>query len=489
MLVRHSACRFSTPSSWISRLSPATTTMPLRAKVTNRAFTASATNMKGVSKGAPTPAQDDVLFGSLYGVRLIELNRPEKLNALNWSMVNKITPRLQEYKKSQLANVIMVAGAGQKAMCAGGDVASLAEQNRTREDGPKRSSEFFAEEYKLDHLIATYTKPFISVMDGITMGGGVGLSAHAPFRIATERTVFAMPETNIGFFPDVGASFFLPRLDGELGTYLALTSERLNGPQVLFAGIATHYLDSSVLGNLTQRLSELVFQDYATLPERLDLVNSTIAEFSTGLPVSTEVKLGGSKREAIDRCFGHNTVEGIIEALKQENTPWATRTLETLAQRSPTSLKVALRQMRVGKKWSIAEAFQREAHIASQFMRHPDFNEGVGALLVDKRAPTWQPASLEEVTTDMVDRFFTLPEGESRLELPSEGDYNEYPHHYGLPTEAAIRMFVRGASSAKDDPIEHFVGLTGDKPGVREKVDEVLKRKAHKSRDGVWLWK
>ncbi|RAH46407.1 mitochondrial 37S ribosomal protein mS47 [Aspergillus brunneoviolaceus CBS 621.78] len=484
MLVRHSACRFSTPSSWISRLSPATT-MPLRAKVTNRAFTASATNMKS----APTPAEDDVLFSSLYGVRLIELNRPEKLNALNRSMVDKITPRLEEYKKSQLANVIMVAGAGDKAMCAGGDVVDLAEQNRESEDGPERSSEFFASEYKLDHLIATYPKPFISVMDGITMGGGVGLSAHAPFRIATERTIFAMPETNIGFFPDVGASFFLPRLDGELGTYLALTSEQLRGPQVLFAGIATHYLHSSMLGKLTQRLSELVFQDYATLPERLDLVNSTIAEFSTGLPESTTVDLGGAKREAIDRCFGHNTVEGIIEALQQANTSWAEQTLKTLAKRSPTSLKVALRQMRVGKQWSISEAFQREAHIASQFMRHPDFNEGVRALLVRKRKPMWQPASLEEVTTDMVDRFFTLPEGESRLELLSEHDYNDYPYNYGLPTEASIRRYVRGELSKKDDPIEHFVGLTGGKPGVREKVTEVLQRKAQRSKDGVWLWK
>ena len=182
-----------------------------------------------------------------------------------------------------MANVILISGAGSKAFCAGGDVAELAKQNATAE-GQKQSSDYFGLEYQLDHLIATYSKPYIAIMDGITMGGGVGLSVHAPFRIATEKTVFAMPETTIGFFPDVGGSFFLSRLDGEIGNYLSLTSERLQGVQVLYAGIATHYIDSSVLGLLTTRLGELVFKDYATLPERLELVNSTISEFTSGLP-------------------------------------------------------------------------------------------------------------------------------------------------------------------------------------------------------------
>ncbi|KAF4954838.1 hypothetical protein F66182_18388, partial [Fusarium sp. NRRL 66182] len=165
----------------------------------------------------------------------------------------------------------MISGRGEKALCAGGDVAALAINNKEGPEGVKRSQDYFAQEYQLDHLIATYSKPFVAVMDGITMGGGVGLSVHAPFRIATERTLFAMPETTIGFFPDVGGSFFLPRLDGEIGTYLALTSERLNGVQAFYTGIATHYVDSSVLSNLTNRLAELVFKDYANLQERNDL--------------------------------------------------------------------------------------------------------------------------------------------------------------------------------------------------------------------------
>lgn len=178
----------------------------------------------------------------------------------------------------------MVSGAGPKALCAGGDVAALALQNEEGPEGQQKSSDFFGLEFRIDHLIAGYSKPYVSIMDGITMGGGVGLSVHAPFRIATEKTLFAMPETNIGYFPDVGGSFFLSRLDGQVGTYLALTSERLKGVQAFYSGIATHYIDSSVLGNLTQRLSELTFKDYASLQERMDLVNSTIAEFSTGLP-------------------------------------------------------------------------------------------------------------------------------------------------------------------------------------------------------------
>src|SRR6266487_6143992 len=148
-----------------------------------------------------------------------------------------------------MANVIVIKGAGPRALCAGGDVAQLAEWNKKGKAGLQKSIEYFGLEYKLDHLIATYSKPFVAFMDGITMGGGVGLSVHAPFRIATEKTLFAMPETTIGFFPDVGASFFLPRMPGAVGTYLALTSEKLKGVNVFYSGVATHYLHSTSLPN------------------------------------------------------------------------------------------------------------------------------------------------------------------------------------------------------------------------------------------------
>ncbi|OJD14663.1 hypothetical protein AJ78_05016 [Emergomyces pasteurianus Ep9510] len=461
--------------------------MPLRAKVAAPAWSGLSklsTVAAEIPKELPGDAPDDVLFSSLFGVRTIELNRPKKLNALDGSMARKIVPRLKEWENSQLANIIIISGAGSKAFCAGGDVAALAKQCAEGPEGQKKSTEYFALEYKLDHLIATYSKPYISIMDGFTMGGGVGLSVHAPFRIATERTVFAMPETTIGFFPDVGGSFFLPRLDGELGTYLALTSERLSGVQTLYAGVATHYLHSSILANLTGRLSELVFKDTASLGERLDLVNSTISEFSTGLPSQEEEPIfpSSSIRESIDRCFSADTMEEILRRLQREevNKDWAAKTLKTLASRSPTSLKVTLRQLRIGRTWSIAETFQREEKIAAKFMAHPDFVEGVTARLVNKPAtePAWKPAKLEEVTDEAVHEFFRIQPGESRMPLLNvDADYMEYPHkRFALPSEKEILEFARsrqGSTTAVDE----FVSLRGHKDGVREKYLEVVKRK------------
>lgn len=391
----------------------------------------------------------------------------------------------------------MVSGAGSKAFCAGGDVAELAQQNKQGPEGQLKSKNFFGQEYQLDHYIATYKKPYIAIMDGITMGGGVGLSVHAPIRIATENTLFAMPETTIGFFPDVGGSFFLPRLDGEIGTYLALTSERLSGVQALYSGIATHYIHSSALGNMTQRLSELVFQDYVRYEKRLDIINETIAEFGTGLPSLEEepIYLAGSLRESIDRCFSHSTVEKIIVALEREevNKEWAAKTLKTLSSRSPISLKVTLRQLRVGKEWSIGETFQREEQIAGHFMAHPDFVEGVSARLINKPAtkPVWQASSLEDVTDEDVDAFFTIPPGEQRLQLFNTNvDYNTYPHGRGpLPKEKAVQHFVRTAQpDNKEAVVEEFLNRTNKKEGVKEVVSEMLERKTQSSPNGlVWL--
>lgn len=389
----------------------------------------------------------------------------------------------------------MISGAGEKAFCAGGDVASLASQNTQGPEGQQKSKDFFSLEYKLDHLIATYSKPYIAVLDGITMGGGVGLSVHAPFRIATERTLFAMPETTIGFFPDVGGSFFLPRLDGELGTYLALTSERLAGVQAFYAGIATHFIHSSALANLTSRLAELVFKDYASLPERLSLINRTIAEFSTGLP-QEKIMFGGNLRKSIDRCFSKSTVEDILTALEAEteNTEWAQKTIKTLKQRSPTALKVTLRQLRVGREWSISETFQREEKIAARFMEHPDFVEGVTARLVNKppTQPSWQPATLGEVTDQHVDEFFRIPKGEQRLPLLNpEVDYKQYPHRkLALPTENDIKKYVLETGASWTHTINEFEKLWGGKEGVKEKVAEVLDRmttaKSAEDRGRVW---
>ncbi|KMP08886.1 3-hydroxyisobutyryl-CoA hydrolase [Coccidioides immitis H538.4] len=494
LMFLRSSCVRSSPLSWFSRAS--SNTMPLRTKVVNSAFAGQArmaTTAAEIPRELPGDEPDDVVFNNLYGIRSIELNRPRKLNSLNGSMARKIIPRLKEWEKSQLANIIMISGVGEKAFCAGGDVATLASQNTQGKEGQQKSKDFFSLEYKLDHLIATYSKPYIAILDGITMGGGVGLSVHAPFRIATEKTVFAMPETTIGFFPDVGGSFFLPRLDGEIGTYLALTSERLVGVQAFYSGIATHYLHSSSLSNLTARLSELVFKDYAPLKERLALINRTISEFSTGLP-DEKILLGGSLRESIDRCFSKPTVEEIIVALEAEtdNKEWAQKTVETLKARSPTALKVTLRQLRVGRTWSIAETFQREEKIAGRFMEHPDFVEGVTARLINKppTKPNWKPATLEEVTEKDVDEFFRIQPGEQRLPLLNpEGDYKEYPHSiFTLPSEASIREYVRQSAASKTKTIKEFENRHAGKDGVSTKVSEVLDRKTKAIANGGREW-
>lgn len=447
----------------------------------------------------PGDDPDDVLFSSLYGVRTIELNRPKKLNSLNGSMARKILPRLKEWENSQMANVIMITGAGPKAFCAGGDVAELAKQNATKE-GQKKSTDYFALEYTLDHLIATYSKPYVAIMDGITMGGGVGLSVHAPFRIATEKTTFAMPETTIGFFPDVGGGFFLSRMDGWIGTYLALTSERLQGVQTLYAGIATHYLDSSVLQPLTTRLSELNFRDHAPLDERLQLINSTLAEFTTELPDANSYpsaptgNLMGALREAIDRCFRFDSIPEILQALESETksakediASWAQKTVDTMSQRSPTSLKVTLRQLRKGQNWTISQTFMYEHAMAAQFMAHPDFTEGVTARLMNKppTKPNWQPTTLEKVPDESVQEFFTLPEEVEPLELVEttqgrQKDYRDYPWaKYGLPRDADIRRAVEVAGSRDRNAViaqlESNSSWKG-KVGVQEKVDDWLKR-------------
>lgn len=450
-------------------------------------------------KELPGDEAEDVLFDTLYGLRTIELNRPKKLNSLNGSMVRKIVPRMQEWTKSDMANIILLKGAGEKAMCAGGDVAELAKWNSEGPEGQQRSTDYFGLEYKLDHMIATYKKPLVALMDGITMGGGVGLSIHTPLRIATERTVFAMPETTIGFFPDVGASFFLPKMNGAVGTYLALTSDRLKGANVFYAGIATHYIHSTSLPSLEARLAELRFNDYDTLETRLNLIDSTIEEFTTGLPHDEPIQIAGAMREAIDRCFSPNSVPEIIAALEAETgetQEWAQKTLKTLHQRSPTSVYVTLRQMRLGKTWSIKETFQREHQIAAKFMRHPDFTEGVSALLIRKPEPgqprvppKWQPASLEDIkASDNVAEPFFEVEGEKKLGLLSEEDYTSYPHaKFSLPTESQVAQYVRSELKSRKSIVKGFVQARSGKQGIKEVVEEILSRKTT-VQDGKAVW-
>ncbi|KAK0651832.1 3-hydroxyisobutyryl-CoA hydrolase-like protein [Cercophora newfieldiana] len=483
-------CTWSRPS-----IAVAAATMPLRAKIlshpqmSTQASLASPDILKPVEGDEPA----DVVFNSLYGIRSIELNRPKKLNALNGSMIRKIGPRLLEWAKSDMANIIVLKGTGEKAFCAGGDVAALVKWNKEGEEGQKRSTDYFALEYQLDHLIATYEKPVVAMMDGITMGGGVGLSIHAPFRIATERTMFSMPETTIGFFPDVGASFFLPRMAGSLGTYLALTSERVTGADVFYTGLATHYLHSTSLPNLESRLAELRFTDSQDHNERLSIINATIEEFCTGLPYDQPITFGGELRKAIDRCFKFDNIDEIIAGLKEEPSQtkqWAEKTIETLHKRSPTSVHVTLRQMRIGRNWSIAETFRREHQIAAKFMKKHDFNEGVTALLIEKRPAKWDPESLEDIYAEdkISEPYFNVENDPPKLELLSNKNYRKYEHNFGVPTEKDVEEKIAEGTWNKGKLVELFLDKTRAKQGAREVVEEIIARKTVADAQGVLVW-
>ncbi|KAH7152225.1 ClpP/crotonase-like domain-containing protein [Dactylonectria estremocensis] len=443
-------------------------------------------------KEIPGDEPHDVVFESKYGLRTVMLNRPKKLNSLNGSMIRKIVPRMIEWEKSDMANVIVMKGAGEKSLCAGGDVAALADYNKESEDGWKKSADYFALEYKLDHYIATYQKPYIAFMDGITMGGGVGLSAHAPFRIATEKTMFAMPETTIGFFPDVGASFFLPRMNGSVGTYLALTSERVSGANVFYSGLATHYLHSTSLPDLEARLAELRFRDSDDYAARLALINETLEEFSTGLPYDQPIRLGGEVRKAIDRCFNKNNINDIIIALEAERGPteeWAQKQLATLQKRSPTAVHVALRQMRVSGKWDIAETFQKEHQIATKFMQHHDFTEGVTALLVRKEKPVWQPESLAAVGAQNVSKPFFEFDDANKLELFTDRTYSQYPYgNLGVPTEAEVKKLLKNTDYTPEELARAVVVSRRGRQGISDVVKEIISRKTEVNAQGYVRW-
>ncbi|KAK1829683.1 ClpP/crotonase-like domain-containing protein [Podospora conica] len=491
--------------------------MPLRAKVIPQQRpppSAAPPQKPSEAKKSPENDPEDVLFNTLYGLRSMELHRPKKLNALNLSMIDKIEARLLEWAKSDMANVIVMKGAGDRAFCAGGDVGALAYDNK--QGRVAKSIDYFRREYQLDYLIATYPKPYVAFMDGITMGGGVGLSVHAPFRIATERTVFSMPETSIGFFPDVGASFFLPRLPGAIGTYLGMTSERLTGANVFYSRIATHYLHSTSLPALESRLAELRFDDYDPLPTRLAAVNRTIDEFATGLPHDQPMHLAGPLRAAIDRIFSLPTMDDILGALAAEaaapsfpaGAAWAAHTLATLRARSPTSLHVTLKQMRLGRSWTLERAFRREHQMAARFMARSDFVEGVTAVLRDRRAPRWDPASLDDVLPEdrVAEWYFQVDKDLAPLELggrteeerwaalsegraeEDEGAEWERSALFALPSERDIEAVISAGGLTPKGVVRKMLAATEMKQGVREVVEEVLARKTRLDDKGIVEW-
>ncbi|KAL4119591.1 hypothetical protein QTP88_012390 [Uroleucon formosanum] len=349
---------------------------------------------------------DDVLFEVKNDVGIITLNRPKALNALNTSMVLKIKPKLKEYES--LVRMVIIQGAGGKAFCAGGDVKSVTE-NGPGAKSLEIATNFFQNEYSVDSIIGKYKIPYVSLIDGITMGGGVGISVHGKYRVATEKTLFAMPETAIGLFCDVGGSYVLSRMDKHLGVMLGLTGSRLKGSDVAKVGIATHYVHSSKIDDLRTKLIEDVRDPGIVLAENtedLDTVEFTLAPLV----------------DKIDSIFSHERVEAIVEALRADGSDWAKGMLKMLSEVSPTGLKITRKEILKGKNLSLDECLKMEYRLAykcTEAKYSTDFYEGVRALLIDKdRNPKWCPASLEEVKDEIIDKYFEpFSNGEKSLHL------------------------------------------------------------------------
>jgi len=338
------------------------------------------------------------------GVGYITLNRPKALHALNLGMCQIILAALRAWRDDDAVHMVMIDHAEDtRGFCAGGDIAMLAQSGQG--DGTEARA-FFAEEYRMNAAIKSFPKPYLALMDGITMGGGVGLSVHGSHRVATERTLFAMPETGIGLFPDVGGGWFLPRLRGELGIWLALTGARLKGADVAAARVATHYLPSELLANLKGQIAEADFSIGAA-----EMLGEILSSLTHSIPTgSFEPHL-----DVINRCFAHDKAEAIVAALEADGSEWALKQAATLREKSPETVKVALRQIREG---GACETFEQnmamEYRIGWRKVQSADFIEGVRAVIIDKdHAPKWVPATLEGVSeADIAQYFARLGENE-----------------------------------------------------------------------------
>lgn len=342
----------------------------------------------------------EVLFTERKGtggnVGVITLNRPQALNALTHAMCLDMLNQLQLWAEADSIKAVVIQGTGDKVFSAGGDIKHLYQIGNSGK--LEQAYAFFRDEYRLNHLIHHYPKPFIALLDGLTMGGGVGVSIHGSHRVVTERFVFAMPETAIGFFPDIGGSYFLSRCPGEIGTYLGLTGMRLDPAEAIYAELADHFIFSNHLEECLEALcaARLGSQAFQTVTNVLDIYS-----------ITAETPALSVARKAIDTCFSLDTVEDIFNTLNNQSKPWYKTTLAALSEKSPTSLKVTLRAIREGVSLDFDSCMKMEYRVCQRFMNTPDFYEGVRAVLIDKdRKPHWQPSTIEEVTDQQVNEFF-----------------------------------------------------------------------------------
>ncbi|MET0337693.1 MAG: enoyl-CoA hydratase/isomerase family protein [Caulobacter sp.] len=342
--------------------------------------------------------EPEVLIRIEGKVGRITLNRPKALHALNLGMCEAMIVALQAWRSDRAVELVLLDHAGERGFCAGGDIRMLADSGAA--DG-KAAMAFFHTEYRLNHLLFTYDKPVVAVMDGIVMGGGVGLSMPCAYRIATERTTFAMPETGIGLFPDVGGGWFLPRLPGKTGLWLALTGSRIKAADCLILGIATDYVQSADL----EALKSAIIADPADIESLLAQIDADPGH----APLADNLAV-------LSDTFAMTSVEGIVSALEAQGGEWATAQLEVLKTKSPQTMKVAFRQLKLGARMdNFADNMAMEYAIGARVVRRHDFLEGVRAVIVDKDgSPKWNPDRLDAVTESMLDEIFApLPADEA----------------------------------------------------------------------------
>jgi enoyl-CoA hydratase len=343
---------------------------------------------------------DEILLGRKGGLAILTINRPQALNALTLDNYRRFDPALRDWAADPSVHAVVICGAGDRAFCAGGDVRAVYEAGRGISGDPDLPVVFFREEYELIRRIHHFPKPYLAIIDGITMGGGAGISVNGAYRVATERTLFAMPETGIGLFPDVGATRFLNRCPGHVGRYLGLTGARVNAADALYCGFATHAMEHDSVEGLLDEMSRehVATEDYL----RRFAVDPGPGPLAVLQP-------------AIDRCFARDSVEAIVDALAAESAggdadaEWAEETRASLLTKSPTSLKITLRQLTIGRDYDLDAALSLEYRLTQHMMAGHDFYEGVRAMLIDRdRKPQWRPAALIEVSDGMVDAYFAL---------------------------------------------------------------------------------
>jgi enoyl-CoA hydratase len=366
-------------------------------------------------------ADADILFEHRGKLGLITLNRPKALNALTHDMALRLERQLDLWRDDDAVAVVAIQGAGDRAFCAGGDIRALYDAGR--EDG-RNNWQFYADEYRLNTKIKRYPKPYVSIMDGIVMGGGVGVSVHGSIRIATERTVFAMPETGIGLFPDVGGTYFLPRLPGQIGMWLGLTGTRMKAQDTVQAEICDILLPSAAIELVLDVLaaegtSSAIGSDpygafEARIFEEIAMGWKEKRDFGQVIHrVGTEL----NARDEIEEAFSKDGVEDVISALGESQMEWCQRTKKTILAKSPTCTRITFRQIREGASLDFEDCMRLEYRLARFCMTQPDFYEGVRAIIIDKdNAPNWSPATLAEADDAYVAPAFA-PLGEKELTL------------------------------------------------------------------------